>query len=81
MQCQKQVFSAYEKGAFLVISIFWAKCSTLQGCALFVFSMVGGLKQYVNSILTHVSDTVFHALSLGSLHFVLHGSLFNRLFQ
>ena len=48
--------------------------------SLFVFSM-GGLKQNVNSILTHVSDTVFHALSHGSLHFVLHGSLINRLFQ
>ena len=36
---------------------------------------MGGLKQKVNSILTHVSDTVFHALSHGSLHFVLHGSL------
>ena len=47
---------------------------------MFVFSM-GGLEQNVNSLLTHVSDTVFHDLSRGSLHFVLHGSLINRLFQ
>ena len=31
--------------------------------------------------MTPVSGTVFHALSNDSLHFVLHGSLFNRLFQ
>ena len=43
--------------------------------------MGGGLKQNVNSLLTHVSDTIFHALSHGGLHFVLHGSLINRLFQ
>ena len=48
--------------------------------SLFVFSM-SGHKQNVNSILTHVSNTVFHALSHGSLHFALHGSLINRLFQ
>ena len=48
--------------------------------ALFVFS-IGGLKQNVKSLLTPVSGTVFHALSHGSLHFVLHGSLINRLFQ
>ena len=47
--------------------------------SLFDLSM-GGLKN-VNSLLTHVSYTVFHALSHGSLHFVLHGSLINRLFQ
>ena len=47
---------------------------------LFVFS-IGGLKQNVNSLLTPVSGTAVHALSCGSLHFVLHGSRINRLFQ
>ena len=46
----------------------------------FVFS-IGGLKQNVKSLLTPVSGTVFHALSHGSLHFVLHGSLINRQFR
>ena len=50
----------------------------MQVKALFVFSM-GGLKQNVNSIL--ISDTVVHALSHGSLHFILRGSLFSRLIQ
>ena len=48
--------------------------------SLFVF-LIGGLKQNVKSLLIPVSGTVFHALSHGSLHFVLHGSLINRLFQ
>ena len=53
---------------------------TEKDLAQFVISM-GGLKQNVNSLLTHVSDTVFHALSHGSLHFVLLGSFDARLFQ
>ena len=49
--------------------------------SLLVFSIAGGPKQNARSLLTHVSDTVFHALSHGSLHFDLHGSLVNHLFQ
>ena len=47
---------------------------------LFVFS-INGLKQNARSLLTPVSHTDFYALSHGSLHFVLHGSSNNRLFQ
>ena len=56
-------------------------CYSRKGSSALFASSMGGLKQNVNSILTHVPDTVFHALSHGSLHFVLHGSLVNRLFQ
>ena len=48
--------------------------------SLFV-SSIGGLEQNVNLLLTPVSGTVFHALLHGNMHFVLHGSLVNRLFQ
>ena len=48
--------------------------------ALFVF-LINGLKQNARSLLTPVSHTDFYALLHGSLHFVLHGSSNNRLFQ
>ena len=47
--------------------------------SLLVFSTAGGPKQNARSLLTHVSDTVFHALSHGGLYLVLHGSLGNQL--
>ena len=47
---------------------------------LFVFS-ISSPKQNATSLLTPVSDTVFNALSRGSLHFLLHGSSNNRFFQ
>ena len=43
----------------------------------FVFSMVGP-KQNAGSLLTPVSDTIFDALSHGTLGFALHGSFFNH---
>ena len=43
---------------------------------LFVFS-ISDLKQNARSLLTSVSDTVFNALSHGSLGFAVHGSFFN----
>ena len=45
--------------------------------SLFVFSIVGP-KQNAGSLLTPVSDTVFNALSHGTLGFALHGSSFNH---
>ena len=48
--------------------------------SLFVF-LINGVKQNARSLLTPVSDTDFYALLHGSLHFVLHGSSNNRLFQ
>ena len=45
--------------------------------SLFVFS-IGDPKQNVNSFMTPVYDSVFNALSHGSLGFVLHGSPINR---
>ena len=48
--------------------------------SLFVFS-IDGLKQKAMSLLTPFSDTDFHPLLHGSLHFVLHGSSNNHLFQ
>ena len=47
---------------------------------LFVFSIVGP-KQNAGSLLTHVSDSVFIALSHGTLGFALNGSFNNHLFQ
>ena len=44
---------------------------------LLVF-LTGDPKQNVNSFMTPVSDSVFNALSHGSLGFVLHGSPINR---
>ena len=44
---------------------------------LFVFS-INGLKQNAGSLLTHVSYTVFYALSCFTLGFALHGSFFNH---
>ena len=44
---------------------------------LFVF-LTGDPKQNVNSFMTPFSDSVFYALSHGSLGFVLHGSTINR---
>ena len=48
--------------------------------ALFVFS-IDGPKQNAGSLLTLVSDTVFYALSHGTLGFAFHGSFDNQLFQ
>ena len=45
--------------------------------SLFVFS-IGGTKQNARSLLTPVSDTVFNALSHGSLGFAFHGGFFNH---
>ena len=45
--------------------------------SLFVFS-IGGSKQNVKSFWTPVSESVFYALSHGSLGFALHGSFFNH---
>ena len=47
---------------------------------LFVFS-INGLKQNARSLLAPFSDTDSYPLLHGSLHFVLHGSSNNRLFQ
>ena len=44
----------------------------------FVFS-IGDSKQNFKSFWTPVSETVFYALSHGSLGFALHGSFFNHL--
>ena len=52
--------------------------SKLATGPLFVFSIVGP-KQNAGSLLTLVSDTVFYALSHGTLGFALHGSFFNHL--
>ena len=48
--------------------------------ALFVFSIYS-LKQNAGSLLTPVSDTVFYALSHGTLGFAFHGSFNNQLIQ
>ena len=45
--------------------------------SLFVFS-IGGPKQNVKSFLTSVSESVFYALSHGSLGSALHGTFFNH---
>ena len=45
--------------------------------SLLVFSIVGP-KQNAGSLLTPVSDTVFNALSHGTLGFALHGSFFSH---
>ena len=60
--------------------LHWTAVITLSGVAksLFVFS-IGGSKQNVKSFWTPVSETVFYALSHGSLGFALHGSFFNHL--
>ena len=48
--------------------------------ALFVFS-IDGPKQNARSLLTAVSDTVFHGLSHDTLSFAFHGSFKNHSFQ
>ena len=40
--------------------------------------MIVGLKQNAGSLLTPVSETVFYALSYGTLGFALHGSSLNH---
>ena len=45
--------------------------------SLFVFS-IGGSKQNVKSFWTPVSESVFYALSNGSIAFAFHGSFFNH---
>ena len=45
--------------------------------SLFVF-WISGPKQNARSLLTHVSDPTYYALSHGSLGFALHGSSFNH---
>ena len=54
----------------------------MQDCVttLFVFSK-NGLKQNARSPLTPFSDTDINALLHGSMHFVLHGSSNNSIFQ
>ena len=49
----------------------------MTSLTLFVFLIVGP-KQNAGSLLTPVSDTVFYALSHGTLGFALHGSSFNH---
>ena len=44
---------------------------------VFVFS-IDGLKQNAGLLLTHVSYTVFYALSYVTLGFALHGSFFHH---
>ena len=51
--------------------------SNYEGKPLFVFSKLGP-KQNAGSLLTPVSDTVFYALSHGTLGFALHGSSLNH---
>ena len=46
--------------------------------SFFVFFDFRFSKQNVKSLLTPASDTIFHALSHGSQHFVLHGSLIHQ---
>ena len=56
----------------------FAKTSSFSVChPLFVFLLVGP-KQNAGSRLTPVSDTVFDALSHGTLSFALHGSYLNH---
>ena len=43
--------------------------------------LINGPKQNARSLLAPVSGQAFYALSHDSLHFVLHGSPINRLFQ
>ena len=50
---------------------------SLKHISLFVFS-IGGPKQNVKSFLTPFYESVFYALSRGSLGFALHGSFFNH---
>ena len=50
---------------------------TIKDQPLFVFSMVGP-KQNAGPLSTPVSDTVFDALSHGTLGFALHGSYLNH---
>ena len=49
----------------------------MEDTPLFLFS-TGSPKQNTRSLLTSVSDTVFYALSRGSLGFAVHGSFFNH---
>ena len=48
--------------------------------SLFVFS-IDGPKRNATSLLTPVSNIVFHALSSGTLGFALHGSFNNHLHE
>ena len=57
--------------------VFWQASDLRKDTTLFVFSIVS-LKQNAGSLLTNVSDTVFYALSYGTLGFALHGSFFNH---
>ena len=50
---------------------------TRHNISLFVFS-IADPKQNVNSFMTPFSDSVFYALSHGSLGFAFHGSFFNH---
>ena len=49
----------------------------MPSASLFVFLIVGP-KQNAGSLLTPVSETVFYALSHGTLGFALHGSYLNN---
>ena len=67
-------YSAYLIDTFLLPSI---TAETRDHCSLFVFLMVGP-KQNAGSHLTPISDTIFDALSHGTLGFDLHGSFLNH---
>ena len=56
------------------------QAETVRKGSLFVFLIVGP-KQNAGSLFTHDSDTVFYALSHGTLGFALNGSFNNHLFQ
>ena len=71
------VFNGFQTRTF---TEFFTECVMYEGCSLFVFS-INGLKQNARSLLTPFSNTDFYPLLHGSLHFVLHGSSNNHLFQ
>ena len=60
----------------MILKVSWRQTLS-KPIALFVFSIVGP-KQNAGSLLTPVSETVFYALSHGTLGFALHGSSLNH---
>ena len=62
---------------FQIPNLTWKDLTNLS---LFVFS-INGLKQNARSLLTPFFDTDFYPLLHGSLHYVLHGSSNNHIFQ
>ena len=61
---------------FTVTPTYRGECWIVRE-TLFVFLIVGP-KQNAGSLLTPVSETVFYALSYGTLGFALHGSSLNH---